>query len=69
MNSDRQQQLEALSEVVAKHVKIAIKDACKTCLTCDHFKQAKEVCGLNMQRPPAKVIAFGCECYENEIPF
>jgi hypothetical protein len=69
MNSERQQQIEALAEFVGERVKTALNDACRTCLTCDHFQQAKETCGLNGQRPPAKIIAFGCECYENEIPF
>lgn len=44
----------------------------RSCLTCDHFKESNELCELVNVRPPAKVIAFGCEKYQNiddEIPF
>lgn len=41
----------------------------RTCVSCEHFDDAKEECGLNRMRPPARIIAFGCECYEQRIPF
>ena len=44
----------------------------RSCLSCDHFKEkAGELCGLVNQRPPARVIAFGCTSYndDNQIPF
>lgn len=47
----------------------SVQNLLKTCVVCDHFNQTGEVCQLNRLRPPAKIIAFGCECFENEIPF
>lgn len=47
-------------------------DYFKTCVTCFHFQQKTEVCGLAGSRPPAKVIANGCKMYkefDDEIPF
>lgn len=43
----------------------------ESCLTCLNFNEQYECCKLNNLRPPARVIAFGCECYqdETEIPF
>lgn len=41
----------------------------RTCITCEYFDKEKEVCKNVGQRPPARVIAFGCEQYEQEIPF
>lgn len=44
----------------------------KSCLTCDNFDEPSEICKKFNARPPAKVIAFGCEGYcniEEEIPF
>ena len=43
----------------------------KTCMTCDNFDEPKELCKLYNLRPPAKIIAFGCEKYEDgdQIPF
>lgn len=44
-----------------------------TCLTCNHFLKAAELCGFEgcNQRPPAEVIARGCKHYDDvdEIPF
>lgn len=59
-----------LSHMVMVHL-----DRCtKTCVNCGHWRQGPptkpmEVCGLVNKRPPAKVIAFGCEHYEDSIPF
>lgn len=56
----------------------ALETTCKqngllrSCLNCHHFIEAKEGCKLaNMQRPPARVIAYGCPSWEDkdEIPF
>ena len=43
----------------------------QTCMRCDHFEEAKENCKLFNMRPPAKVIAFGCEKFTDDdwIPF
>lgn len=40
-----------------------------SCLTCDNFDEKAELCELYKQRPPARVIAFGCPSWQNEIPF
>lgn len=45
----------------------------RSCISCEHFVESQEGCKIsNMQRPPARVIAFGCPKYENiddDIPF
>ena len=45
----------------------------RSCVSCDHFKPAPglEHCGLVNQRPPARIIAFGCERYSDDmdVPF
>jgi len=45
----------------------------QTCLTCDNFNEDKETCSaFENQRPPARVIAFGCDMYDSfddDIPF
>ena len=43
-----------------------------SCLNCDFFIEAPEICKKANQRPPARVIAFGCPGHENindEVPF
>lgn len=43
----------------------------KTCLRCDNFDDEKELCKLVNMRPPANVIAFGCDKFTDDkwIPF
>lgn len=43
-----------------------------SCISCVHFKEKQgEICNLYKMRPPAKVIAFGCPSYMDnlDIPF
>ena len=42
-----------------------------TCLNCHYWQAEKELCGKFNARPPAKIIAFGCEKFSDEhwIPF
>lgn len=43
----------------------------KSCLNCEYFNEPKELCVMFNQRPPAKIIAFGCVKHEDkdQIPF
>lgn len=44
----------------------------KSCIYCEHFDEPNEACRKsNNQRPPARIIATGCEAFENndDIPF
>ncbi len=43
----------------------------QSCINCKNFNHGKETCDLANQRPPAKIIVFGCVQYEDnqDIPF
>lgn len=41
----------------------------RTCVECLHFDHQSEHCILAAQRPPARVIAYGCREYTDDIPF
>lgn len=43
----------------------------QTCLNCTKFDEPSEVCKKFSARPPARVIAYGCDDYDNpnDIPF
>jgi hypothetical protein len=48
----------------------AMQRSIVACPNCEHWKAFNETCGLYNQRPPAPVIAFGCNSFLlNEIPF
>lgn len=65
---DEMQRYKAFGEIAGK-LSGQLEKACRTCVLCQHFDDTKELCGLNFLRPPAMVIAFGCECFEQEVPF
>lgn len=66
---DKDAMINAVVDLVRPAIVEALHTATRTCLTCDHFKEKSETCQLYMKRPPARVIAFGCPAYINEIPF
>ena len=41
----------------------------RNCLTCSFFIEQMETCSVLNQRPPARVIAYGCEKHSEVIPF
>lgn len=43
----------------------------RSCINCLNFKEDQEICVLANQRPPAKVIVFGCPMHVDikDIPF
>lgn len=54
----------------AKAIGTAVVAGRSTCVHCVHFVQVGEICALANQRPPARVIAFGCRQFtHDEIPF
>lgn len=54
---------------MAKALGRAVVDGRRTCVHCDHFDPSIEHCALVNQRPPARVIAFGCDRFEDSVPF
>jgi hypothetical protein len=61
---ENQQLMDQLIEVVSKHT-------AKTCVECLYFDEPSETCQFNQSnmRPPARIIAFGCDVFEYDIPF
>jgi len=61
----------AAANAVMRVLEMTGNYAYQTCIKCDHFDEPNEICKLYKMRPPAKIIAFGCEKYEDDdwIPF
>lgn len=69
MSNDRSYSQDVLSDL-SNTIKDVLKRGKACCPNCVLFAPFKETCTLNNLRPPAPIIAFGCECYENDnIPF
>lgn len=56
-------------EPIPKERTDAVNLLLRSCLTCDMFKEQEEQCTVYSARPPARIIAFGCNRYIEEIPF
>lgn len=41
------------------------------CISCVSFRESDEVCLMYKRRPPARVIAYGCPAYTDnlDVPF
>ncbi len=46
-------------------------DLMRSCLTCHNFHEASETCVKFRAKPPARVIANGCDGYNDshDVPF
>lgn len=56
-------------EIILDEVKFILEKRKRTCINCENFDHDQEKCRLVDQRPPLKVIVYGCEQYIEEIPF
>jgi len=71
------QELDGVNESLAKAIHdvavsfgTAAKRARRTCVNCQRFDERLEICKLASKRPPARVIAFGCDSFDpDDVPF
>ncbi len=61
--------LKEVSEILIAGITRDLERLSRTCINCEHFYEAKEFCLLAEAHPPARIIAFGCEKFEDQIPF
>jgi hypothetical protein len=54
-----------LSSLIKQH----LSKATRTCINCELFIENVELCGKFKVRPPARIIALGCDNHEDTIPF
>lgn len=67
--ADRVAAVHAMAKSLTDAMRNELDRATKTCLNCERFTEAAELCGKWNARPPARVIATGCEDHVDEIPF
>lgn len=65
IETERRQFIRTVSDAMAK----VIEQNTRTCLNCQYFDEKFEMCRGYNARPPARVIAFGCDKFEDAIPF
>ena len=65
----RQAAIIEMAKELAAELEPLVARATRTCINCEHFDEKPELCRLAGQRPPARVIATGCEKHLDQIPF
>lgn len=68
-DANRLKVVDEIAKQLGVYLGAHLEEMTRCCPNCVHFKPGNEECGLVGARPPARVIAFGCEKYEDEIPF
>lgn len=69
--NERHALIDDMANEVGRVVKQHLADSTKTCINCDYFAEQRELCTMVKPnaRPPARIIAFGCEMFTETIPF
>jgi hypothetical protein len=62
--NEREEVANRIAESVGSKLSMTLLRITPTCVLCQNFNGDREICRLNGQRPPASVIAFGCEMYK-----
>lgn len=61
---------DALRVALENAVKEALPPVQRTCLACVHFDEPSEHCKRYSARPPARVIAYGCDAFVlDDVPW
>lgn len=72
LRKDADETLQMILRCAIGLAKAQPEELVKNCISCENFKQDNEVCSKYNQKPPARVIAFGCTEYTNlteDVPF
>lgn len=65
---ERERSIAIALQAAAKEIAASVVTCMSTCVNCYNFDGTGEVCMLYKVRPPAKVIAYGCENFDS-MPF
>jgi hypothetical protein len=71
---ERDATINAIAEELGRVMRRHLDECTKCCPNCEHWVNGPltapiEVCGLADARPPASIIAHGCEKYQDKTPF
>ena len=69
IKTETKEALDYLATDLAKRIRDHLMQSMQTCIRCSHFDDKPEVCRLANARPPARIIALGCEKYDETAPF
>lgn len=76
MSDKRLDNIQNIVDSVVKDVFDQLRASIKTCVHCTKFNEKTELCSepRNLPtpqplRPPARIIAFGCDYFEDKVPF
>jgi Fe-S-cluster containining protein len=65
----RTEALNEIGKIISDTIIKVLDNNLRSCLNCINFDEANELCNIYKQRPPARIIAKGCEQWFDDIPF
>lgn len=75
MTDKRLEMIQQIADSVTNQVIIGLQESVRTCVHCEHWLDKPELCSnvINCPggpaRPPATIIAFGCDHFKGKVPF
>lgn len=76
MTEDKRLELiQQIAMSVTNEIIVGLQEATHTCLHCEFWLKERELCNNAINcpggaaRPPANIIAFGCDHFKRDIPF
>ena len=69
MSTDRKGAIAIALQECGGRIARVVLSTVPNCVDCLHFDEKNETCTKWNARPPARVIAFGCDNFEEDIPF
>lgn len=75
MTDKRLEMIQQIAASVTNEIIVGLQESVRTCVHCEFWLKERELCNHPVNcpngpaRPPATIIAFGCDKFKNEIPF
>lgn len=69
MSESREATITAIANYLASRIADELRANMKTCLNCQHYDEPRNTCNKNARTPPPRIIAFGCNAFEERTPF
>ena len=66
---NRSETIKQLSGELCNELIKILDNNLRSCINCVNFNQEAEICGVFNARHPAKIIARGCESWNDVAPF
>ena len=75
MTDKRLEMMQQIASSITNEIIVGLQESVRTCVHCEFWLRERELCNnatncpQGPARPPANIIAFGCDHFKRDIPF